>query len=379
METARPDEALRDFNRAIELNPAYTTALFNRAHLFEQRKEYSKAVADYDAILRVEPSNALAPRQKEGAQRKLEAGGTPLLTIATPGAGPVLMLGEPSTPNCGPFGCPWHLADDRPPLRAYQQVYAAEAFGSKPVTIKALTFYAKLGRAGKVVRATYSVRLAGTDARVGHLDAEREKNIGGDAVLFWSGVLEQDASGGSFTITGTKPFRFDPAAGKNLVLDIGITGQTVPPKSAPVAGLFDRDRIGSTVTSRAFFVTDKNGFNNASGLVTGFTLEGVTSGLAVPKLLSPAAGAVLEHFPRETTVVWVAVPGAAAYTVEWDFRDESGWASERNGALSRVRATEPVATFRFVGAQPGRWRVCAVDAAGKEGPKSEWREFRYTK
>lgn len=33
--------------------------------------------------------------------------------------------------------------------------------------------------------------------------------------------------------------------------------------------------------------------------------------------------------------------------------------------------------FNFVGAQPGRWRVWAIDAAGREGFKSRWRSFVY--
>jgi tetratricopeptide (TPR) repeat protein/alkyl hydroperoxide reductase subunit AhpC len=111
--------------------------------------------------------------------------------------------------------------------------------------------------------------------------------------------------------------------------------------------------------------------------MNGATPPGAAS-LAAPKLLSPADGAVLEHFPRETTVVWNEVPGAVAYVVEWDFKDNSGWASERNSVPARVHTAQPVATFRFVGAQPGRWRVWAVDAAGADGAKSEWREFRYT-
>jgi hypothetical protein len=52
---------------------------------------------------------------------------------------------------------------------------------------------------------------------------------------------------------------------------------------------------------------------------------------------------VFEHFPRETTV------------------------------------TQPAATFQFIGAQPGHWRVWVVDAAGNPGPKSDWREFRFTR
>jgi hypothetical protein len=33
--------------------------------------------------------------------------------------------------------------------------------------------------------------------------------------------------------------------------------------------------------------------------------------------------------------------------------------------------------FGFAGAQPGRWRVWAVDKDGREGFKSPWRTFVY--
>ncbi len=88
---------------------------------------------------------------------------------------------------------------------------------------------------------------------------------------------------------------------------------------------------------------------------------------------------MIEHFPRDTAVVWAEVPSAAAYMVEWDYRDNPGWASERTGATGSVRTLVPVASFQFVDAQTGRWRVWAVDAAGSAGPKTEWREFRYTR
>ena len=36
-----------------------------------------------------------------------------------------------------------------------------------------------------------------------------------------------------------------------------------------------------------------------------------------------------------------------------------------------------MAALAFVGAQPGRWRVWAVDKEGREGFKSPWRLFVY--
>jgi len=105
-----------------------------------------------------------------------------------------------------------------------------------------------------------------------------------------------------------------------------------------------------------------------------------TSLLAAPKLLSPEPGAVFDHYPRQTTVVWSEVPGAASYAVEWDYKSGDSWAAESRGSSGAILTVQkPVAMFPFVGAQPGRWRVWAADPSGVEGPKSDWRGFRYTR
>ncbi len=80
------------------------------------------------------------------------------------------------------------------------------------------------------------------------------------------------------------------------------------------------------------------------------------------------------------TFDWTPVPGAESYIVEWDYRDEQGWVSEREGGLMRVIPTGTTeATLEFIGAQRGRWRVYGVNARGGAGTSSEWREFQYTK
>jgi hypothetical protein len=95
---------------------------------------------------------------------------------------------------------------------------------------------------------------------------------------------------------------------------------------------------------------------------------------------APQPRAVFEHYPRETTLVWTEVPGAVSHWVEWDYKCGDTWASEERGTQGAlIQAAQPVATFKFIGAQPGRWRVWAVDATGQSGPKSQWREFTYTK
>ena len=277
LETGHLDEALADLNKALDLNPAYTTALFNRAHLFERREEYAKAIADFDAVLHVEPANTPAAYQKTVDLRRLQRSAAPASAVlnapelARGGSAPVLVLGKPSQQNCAPFGCPWLLTEARPPLAGFQQVYDATGFGTQPILITAITFYAKLDRPGAITPATYTFRLASTDARVGNLGHDRNQNLGRDAVVFWSGVLDGDVAD-SFTITGTTPFQFEPNAGKNLLLDIGIFGQPVAPRTTPF-GFFDRDIAGSAITSCALFVSNTNGFNNASGLVTGFTVS----------------------------------------------------------------------------------------------------------
>jgi thiol-disulfide isomerase/thioredoxin len=109
------------------------------------------------------------------------------------------------------------------------------------------------------------------------------------------------------------------------------------------------------------------------------TASAAPGALVAPKLLSPSDGAVFEHFPRLTTLVWGEVAGAAGYMVEWDYKSSDVWTSDVRGTAAAFRTTEPVFVFQFAGAQPGRWRVWAVDANGNAGPKSGWREFRYTK
>jgi|SRR5882672_7121233 len=101
--------------------------------------------------------------------------------------------------------------------------------------------------------------------------------------------------------------------------------------------------------------------------------------LPAPKLVSPEHLSHFDHYPRKTVLVWEAVPGAAGYRVETDFQYSGLWASEDHGYAHAVDVTATTYTFDFVGAQPGRWRVWAFDASGREGVKSEWREFVYSR
>jgi len=102
--------------------------------------------------------------------------------------------------------------------------------------------------------------------------------------------------------------------------------------------------------------------------------------LPAPKLTSPADKSVFDFYPRKTVLVWEAVSGAAGYRIEIDFSSQGIWSGEQRGTGGQVVETkETTYTHMFVGAQPGRWRVWAVDAEGRAGPKSPWWGFSYTR
>src|SRR5437867_5706668 len=126
-----------------------------------------------------------------------------------------------------------------------------------------------------------------------------------------------------------------------------------------------------------------------------------------PVQTAPPDGAVLHGLPRTTSLTWQPVPGATSYKVEVEVCAAgpygAGWTLPPTTALCASLCTSlrdagliergdacgysipvvastpsPQYTFDFVGDQPGRWRVWAIDASGHEGPKSPWWEFRYT-
>jgi hypothetical protein len=77
------------------------------------------------------------------------------------------------------------------------------------------------------------------------------------------------------------------------------------------------------------------------------------------------------------------VPGAISYTVEIDCFNccvANQWCTDV-GREYRVIPSIKTMTYKFDfgGAQPGRWRVWAVDKNGVQGRKSDWRDFRYTR
>jgi hypothetical protein len=75
------------------------------------------------------------------------------------------------------------------------------------------------------------------------------------------------------------------------------------------------------------------------------------------------------------------VVGAFSYGVEIDcYRccQEDRWCSEVGGPTRIASALKNTSyEFDFVGAQPGRWRVGAMDKPGHTGERSGWWTFTY--
>jgi hypothetical protein len=100
--------------------------------------------------------------------------------------------------------------------------------------------------------------------------------------------------------------------------------------------------------------------------------------LATPTPISPAEGEEFSIFPRNTTLTWRPVQNATGYRVmvEYGYPTAAGmaWAS-----LYQKDVLGTSWTFQFVGAQPGRWCVTAMDSTGvnKSSEVSAWRYFRY--
>lgn len=107
--------------------------------------------------------------------------------------------------------------------------------------------------------------------------------------------------------------------------------------------------------------------------------------LPAPTQLSPADRAEMKNvYPnRRVKLEWQPVEGAASYTVEVDFCDGRDLTIREcvDPKTHSMRETPPTGIvgtsyeFIFVGMQPGRWRVWAIDEKGQEGFKSPWRLF----
>ena len=108
----------------------------------------------------------------------------------------------------------------------------------------------------------------------------------------------------------------------------------------------------------------------------------VPVGLSAPILQSPADGSEFDIYPRVTTLKWQAVDGAAGYLLEIMACSSSNPANCFSHPMIEQTSRETAETeytFNFIGAQPGKWRVMAIDSSGKAGVPSDWWTFSYKK
>jgi hypothetical protein len=115
-----------------------------------------------------------------------------------------------------------------------------------------------------------------------------------------------------------------------------------------------------------------------------------TDAWSAPVQLAPQDNQVFDVFPRSTKLEWSPVADAVSYAIEiescWKRSPEEQKRLPDDGECinpapfaEKFGLRETAYEFLFKGAQPGRWRVRAVDKDHKPGIRSSWRRFTYLK
>jgi hypothetical protein len=189
------------------------------------------------------------------------------------------------------------------------------------------------------------------------------------------------------------PYR-EPASFSGILEDAnnqGIADQTITLQFTEVSSgtiLTDTTKTGASgeyqyitgfdartdFTAKAIF-SSTDAYAGSESEEIPFTVNSVK--LATPTLVLPADGAVFDIYPRTTILTWDSVPYADSYLVEVQGQNDVDlqWWNWRSDTVTGTSYT-----FDFAGAQPGRWRVTALDSTGirASSDPSDWWGFSYT-
>jgi tetratricopeptide (TPR) repeat protein len=65
------DQAIADYNKAIEINPGDAMAYHNRALIYDKKGQYDQAIADYNKTIKINPRFILAYKNRGAVMMKL--------------------------------------------------------------------------------------------------------------------------------------------------------------------------------------------------------------------------------------------------------------------------------------------------------------------
>src|ERR1700716_3921164 len=61
------DRAIADYDEVIRLDPSYATAFYSRGFSYYRKNEYDRAISDFDQAIRLDPNHASAHRRRGDA------------------------------------------------------------------------------------------------------------------------------------------------------------------------------------------------------------------------------------------------------------------------------------------------------------------------
>jgi hypothetical protein len=189
----------------------------------------------------------------------------------------------------------------------------------------------------------------------------------------------------TFTATVTAPnvIGLAPAEQRMLSMQTGASIQLAVTGPTGIASWTSSAPSKVTVSPTGLVTAIVGGENIAGGDNATLTSSLVNEN-AGPGLIVDSFG--FNIFPRTTTLSWIPVAGAVTYQVVTEFGNGSAtnpfctvptecglWTPG-----SPLTTTGLTTTIGFVGAQPGRWRVTALNAAGGVISTSPYIYFAYT-